>query len=109
MASLIPFRTSDNNYRLRVPIDNIPYLLDVHWNDFEGAWYFDLRQEDETLILANIKIMLGGRIGRFSADPFFQSFIIQVRDTTASGSDAGYDDLGMRVQVVITDGDDTLL
>lgn len=102
MPARIPFKTSINNYRLSISITNDVFLFDVRWNAFDEAWYFDLRQEDETLILGGIKIVLGMSIGRTCNHAFFKSNILQVIDTTDSKLDAGYDDLGARIQMVLT-------
>ena len=100
----IPFITSDNNYRLRVPLSGTTYLFDVHWNsrdsDGAGAWYFDLREEDETPIALGVKVVLGAKIGYGNTHPFFKSHTLDVLDTSGEGRDAGYDDLGARVALV---------
>ncbi len=101
MPVRLPFPPSLNNYRMQVSLRNQPYLFDVRWNDRDGAWYFDLRQDDETLILGGIKVVLGGTIGHSSTHPFFQARSLTVIDTSGVGVDAGYDDLGGRIQIVV--------
>jgi len=100
----LPFQPSENNYRLRVPLDNVLYLFDVRWNSRDAAWYFDIREDDETEILMGIKIVLGGKLGQTSTHPFFSTRILTVIDTSREGVDARFDDLGGRIQVVIADG-----
>jgi len=104
MADAIPFIPSDNNYRLVTSFDGTRYLVDVHWNSVDGvgAWYFDLREEDETPIRLGIKVVLGVNLGRASTHKFFQENILRAIDTSNAGLDAGYDDLGARVIVVRT-------
>ena len=105
MPARIPFTPSKNNYRLVVPIDNTRVIFDnIHWNSFEDdlGWYFDLRQDDETLILAGIKVVLGVNLGRASSHAFFKTHVLRVIDTAGSDVDAGYDDLGDRIQVLVT-------
>ena len=111
MPRRIPFVPSKNNYRLNVPLDGTRYLFDnIHWNaqDHGGAWFLDLREEDESPILLGIKLVLGARIGISSTHPFFQSYFVRVVDTAGQGIDAGYDDLGARIQLVITSLTDAL-
>jgi len=101
MADLIPFTPSDTNYRLQVALDGVAYLFDVHWNARDNGWYFDLREQDETPILLGIKVVLGPPLGRTRRyHPFFQNHVLQVIDTSGAGVDAGFDDLGARVQVL---------
>ena len=108
----IPFIPSDNNYRLRVPLAGTMYLFDVHWNsrdsDGAGAWYFDIREEDETPIALGVKVVLGGRIGFGNTHIFFKQHSLSVFDTSGTGVDAGYDDLGARVIVLHETADDIL-
>lgn len=108
MPSRMPFIPSRNNYRLIVPLSNVPYLFDVHWNDTDEdkGWYIDIREADETLILAGAKILLNTKLGRGSTHQFFKDRTFDVLDTLGTNKDAGYDDLGGRIQVLVTEGDE---
>jgi hypothetical protein len=106
VAGTIPFTPSNNNYRLVVPIDSVQYLIDVHWNSFDAAWYFDLRNADESEILVGIKVVLGVSLGRRSQDPFFRQYTLRAVDISGARQDAAYDDLGGRVVVQILSLDD---
>ena len=99
IAYTIPFIPSDNNYTLGVILGGVKYWFDTHWNQPEAAWYFDLYQEDFTPICLGIKVVLGTNLGKRSSDPFFQANVLRALDTTNSGVDAAYDDLGARVIV----------
>lgn len=105
MPLAIPFLTSDNNYELTLPIDDTTIKVDVHWNsqddDNVGAWYIDIRTQDDEAIAIGIKIVLGVNLARASTHPFLQKYLLTVIDTTALGRDAGYDDLGARIAVLI--------
>ncbi len=103
MSDLLPFVPSDNNYRLVIPLAEAIYLFDVHWNARDAAWYFDLRAEDETAIALGIKIVLGVNLGMRCRNEFFLRHQFRVQDTSGERRDAGYDDLGARIQVVHTD------
>lgn len=106
----IDFLPSENNYRLRVPLGSEFYLFDVRWNSRDnidpatgrprGAWYFDLRDNAEEPIALGIKVVLGPLLGRGTQHAFFAQHVLQVIDTSGERRDAGYDDLGRRVQVV---------
>lgn len=102
MPVLIPFQPSENNYRLVVPIDGLVYLLDARWNTVDNAWYFDMYEEDESPVMINVKVLLGVRIGRVNAHPFLDTHVISVLDTSSTSTEAGFGDLGGRVQVVVT-------
>ncbi len=100
MADLIPFVQSDNNYVLGVPFGDVRYMMTVRWNSRDAAWYMDIRLEDDTPVALGLKLVLGPPLGRRSTDPFFQTNILQVVDTTGTGVDAAFDDLGGRIQVM---------
>jgi hypothetical protein len=103
MPTIIPFIQSDNNYQLAVAIDGTPYVFDVKWNTRDEAFYFDLLESDGlTVIAAGIKVVLGVKLGRRCSDPFFDTHSLTAVDTSGQSLDAGYDDLGGRVQVVVT-------
>lgn len=103
MPNLIPFEQSQNNYTIIVPLTGAPYSISVRFNSIDNAWYMDLYDEDQEPILMNIKIVLGSRIGRTSSHAFFKTHLLSVVDTAATGRDAGYDDLGGRIQVQVVD------
>lgn len=107
MPDLIPFTPSDNNYRIRVPISTAHYLFDVYWNVRDTAWYFDLRNDDETVIVLGVKIVLGvDGLGALSGDPFFDEHKLIAVDSSGFDLDAGYDDLGARITVFHQTKDD---
>lgn len=99
MVAVIPFRPSDNNYRLTVPFDNIPTLIDTRWSARDEAWYIDFREEDETPIMLGVKIVLGVNLARQSTNPFFRTQMFVPFDTSGTDVEAGFDDLGSRVIV----------
>jgi hypothetical protein len=111
VAEYIPFIPSDNNYSLGVPLPGPAgaaaqhYWFDTRWNAYEGYWYFDLYREDRTPIAKGVKIVLGS-LGAAFPDDFFAEHRLTVIDTSGDGKDAGYDDLGARVQVLHTVSDE---
>ena len=112
--NIIPFQPSDTNVKLTVPIDDARYVFYHRWNSRDQAWYVDFYEEDFTPILLGIKLTLGGRIGASCGHPFFANHSFTLMDTSGSGIDPGFDDLGSRVilihsslavtQSLVTDG-----
>ncbi len=107
MPVRIPFQPSENNYRMRLSLSQQPYLFDVHWNSRDAAWYFDIRADDETPILLGIKAVLAATIGKRSTHDFFKAHLLTLVDTSGLGIDAGFDDLGGRIQLLVSDGTET--
>lgn len=99
MPVRMPFTAGEAHYRVSTTLDGREYILDVNWNGYEGAWYFDLLLDDETPIATGLKIVLGRQIGdrvRHDARP---PGIIMASDLSGDGREAGYDDIGVRVNV----------
>ncbi len=95
----LPFVPSIPNYRVATTLDGTQYVFDVRWNGREGAWYFDIRTEDATLIRAGIKIVLGALLGGREASAEMPAGVFLASDLAGTGTDAGIDDLGARVCV----------
>jgi len=107
-ARTIPLFPSEPNYRVATTIDSVQYLFDVRWNARDAAWYFDLRRQDETAIANGLKIALGANIGRTSPDPFFQQYMLTAIDLSSTNGDATFDDIGVRVVLVVQSVTDLL-
>jgi hypothetical protein len=101
MAVTIPFLVSDCNYILTCPVDDTHITFDVRWNSRDEAFYFDMYEQDDSVICLNVKVVLGVPLARRSQHEFFQKHIITAIDTTDQGLDAGFDDLNSRVLVVV--------
>lgn len=93
----IPLTPSETNYRLLVPLDEETFSFDVRWNSRDAAFYIDIRQDDETPIALGLKLVLGAPIGRHCTHPFFVEHFLKMIDSTDSGLDATFDDIGDRV------------
>lgn len=96
----LPFTPSLSPYRFTCPILNESYIFDVRWNARALAWYFDLREVDETPIALGIKVVIGAYLGRKYTHTLFQSGVFVATDTSGQRRDAGFDDLGDRVRVM---------
>jgi len=99
MPQQLPFAPSVPSYRVSTNLDGVQYILDVRWNGRDEAWYFDLLDEDEVPIKSGIKIVLGVLLGWRSTNPEFPTGQLIASDLTNEGRDAGFDDIGDRVQV----------
>lgn len=56
MAFLLPIQDSPYFSQL-LDLDGVIYSLVVRWNDREEAWYFDINEQDNTPIVAGLKII----------------------------------------------------
>lgn len=100
MPNVIPFQPSTAYYSFATVLDGNTYTFRVHWNHREDAYYFDLLDQFGNLIIAGIKVVLGVELGWRCQDPRFPPGAMAAADTSGSGVDPGFADLGGRVIVL---------
>ncbi len=115
MAVAIQLEPSVANQELSVTIDEWDLVIKAHWNardssrvvddDGEesgpdGAWYVDITEDNGNLVVLNVKLVLGVNLGRTSMHAFFAGRILRLVDTSNSGKECGFDELGRRCQLV---------
>lgn len=97
MPEAIPVQPSIANYTVNVVLENRAYVLGMHWNSRDAAWYLDVLDEDSDPIRTGIKIVLDDALGRDCTDPRFPPGLITASDTSNDDREAGLDDMGTRV------------
>lgn len=111
MPVIVPFQPSIGRYRFNTTINGRVYLFRVRWNDRNksagapnGLWFFDVYEETSTpdaVPVANgVAIVRGAYLGRTSLHPLFTEGVMIARALHGDGSEAGFDDIGLRVQVM---------
>ena len=104
MALILPTFRELPYYRMRVPLTGASRIFDFHWNAREGAWYFDVLADDETVLAAGVKVILGAtlatarRAGDLISVGEFGAFV--VIDTSGEDREPGFDDIGLRTRVL---------
>lgn len=93
----LPFSPSIGQYTFTATIETVQYVFNVRWNTRDSAWYFDVLEADTTPIVYGLKIVLGTYIGRRTNHPLFNDGVIVAVDLSGQETDAGFDDLGIRV------------
>lgn len=104
MPVLLPFVPSIPQYRFRTTILESEYLFQVQYNTLLDLYFLSI--SDTAPIIEGAPIVLGALIGRTSGHKLFQGGCLLARDTTRSGIDPGFADLGDRVQVLYFSRDD---
>jgi len=78
-----------------------PVRLRFRWNvranGDAGAWFMDVRDQDERPVILGVKLVLGVNLCRRSAHPIFQHSLLRLVDTSRTHREATLDDLGTRV------------
>lgn len=110
MSARIPFIPGKTNYTRIVPLGDAVYQLFVRWNsrDDLGAWYIDFFEENGDPIATSVKVVLGTDLAVTCPHELFRKYRFHPVDTSGSGVDAGFDDIGEsdayqgRIHVMIT-------
>lgn len=98
MPTIIPL-LSDASYRFATNIEDENFIFYLRWNSRDSAWYFDLLEQDGTMIVRGVKVVLGAPLARSTVHRLFTDGVFVARDTTKSGKEPTLDDLGTRVQL----------
>lgn len=97
--NVLPLIPSEPHYIFRTTLNDTQYSFDVRWNSRDQAWYFDMFDREGVSIVLGAKIVLGTYLGRRSTHDFFATNILVAVDESGQNRDAGFDDLGTRVNV----------
>lgn len=94
------------DYEQRTSLDGRDYIFRFRWNQREAAWYFDISDHDDALIVAGLKAIIGWPLLRLVTDARRPPGELMFFSTTPGG-DPGLDDLGpqKRVQLVYFDAE----
>jgi hypothetical protein len=95
----VPLVPSVGWYQVKTNLDSNDYLFDVWWNTTDSSWRMNILEVDSTPIVQNVRIVLGCYLGRRTRHPLFRHGVFIAVDSTRSGTDATYDDLGVRVSL----------
>lgn len=108
MPRTLPLVPSIGDYTFGTTLDGTQYGFRARWNDRDNSWYLDVARQDLTPIASGMRVVLGANLGCTSTDPFFQTYALTPIDLSNQYLDAGYDDLGTRVVVVVKSVTDVL-
>jgi len=112
MALILPFEGGIPFYDFSTTIAGREYIFDVRWNGRDEAWYFDVKEIDNTPIASGVKVVLGTLLARYTNHPLFRNGVMVVIDLNDNGEgearDATLDDLGSRVVVMWLSLDEAL-
>lgn len=97
---ILPFQPSTPFYDFSTDIDKQSVTFDVHWNARDTAWYFDVYDDVGRPIVSGVKVVRGVYLGRRARRSIFATGALFAVDVSGQKRDAGFDDLGARVQVI---------
>lgn len=100
MTRLIPTDTELASYRMTVTLDGSDYVLDFEWSQREACWYVSLLDQNEAPIAMGIKIVVEWDLLRLCVNDARPLGKLVAHDTSGQGLDAGFDELGTRVELL---------
>jgi hypothetical protein len=99
MPTKLPLVPSMGYYDFTTTVDGYSLLFTIRWNPIDRAFFMDVADQRNRPIVEGEKIVIGAYIGRKSKHPLFTDGAFIAFDTAGNFEDAGYDDLGGRVEV----------
>ncbi len=98
----IPLIPSNAWYDLTVPVEEfdgsiVTMRFEIRWNFRNRSWYFTLFEDDNTLLISGVRMVLGTYLGSRCRAKFFRDGVLVMVDTSGKGVEAGFDDLGTRI------------
>lgn len=103
MALTIPIEVDAPHFQVQMELEGVSYTLTFRWNERDTAWYLTLGDGEGVELVTSkvvIDLPLFGRRRSVAGRP--PGTFVAV-DTTGAGRDAGYEDLGDRVQLLYFD------
>jgi hypothetical protein len=104
----LPLQPSIGAYRFSSTLMGTSYWFDFRWDTTDDAWFFDIKEIDETPIALGLKLVLGAFIGRHVPHILFRRGVFAAYDTSGDQKEAGFDDAGTRVILKYIPGTDVM-
>lgn len=102
-VQLIPVRSGIAYQSQKTRLDGRDYILRFSFNEREARWYLAIFDEEETPLLAGIKLVSNWKLLRFHHhDPRVPPGELMAIDLTGDNSPPGLDDFGIDKRVTLT-------
>lgn len=99
MPTKIPLVPSQGYYDFTTTVNNLTLTLTVRWNQRDNAFYMDIDDQSGADVATGIKLVLGAYLGRASQHQLFQDGVLVLIDTSGKLIDAGFDEMGDRLEL----------
>jgi hypothetical protein len=101
-------RNDEPHYSYQTDLDGETYGFELRWNTRDSGWYLTIRDAEENVLLAGIRLVVGFPLLRRFRDFRLPPGELEAVDTNTTGqaADPGLADLGQRVLLVYTSPED---
>lgn len=96
---LIPLRNDLPDYSFQIELDGKTYGLRLRLNQRDGSWYFDVRDAEDTVLVAGRRLVIGLPLLRRYTDERLPPGELLAVDSSGANEEAGPADLGARVRL----------
>ena len=90
-------------YTQKTSLDGQTYTLEFRWNAREESWYLNILTDTEETVAMGIKLVVDWSLIRRVTDVKAPPGVLMAVDTTGSGVDPAFDELGTRVVLLYFD------
>lgn len=92
----IQLPTVTANFSIRVNLGSDVYRLSFHYNERLTRWFLSMYDQDDSAIFEGYALLLGLDYLRMVRDDRLPDGILILDDSTSTGTECGFDDLGER-------------
>jgi len=96
-VKIVPTTSDYPAYSMTVTLEGEVYRLVFRWNVRGAFWTMDVKEQDETVLLAGIKLVANWPLTDRYVNPDLPPGDFMAYDTAGTGLDPGREDLGGRV------------
>lgn len=104
MALSIPLSQTLPYYKQSTVLDNVNYIFQFKFNSREQAWYMEIRNQDNEILLSSIKLLPGFDLFRNhkhkNKDGLFLNPIILFKKNTPSERVIGLNNMGLDYELL---------
>lgn len=99
MSFTLPINQEGAYFGFSTELEGVTYSFSWRWNDRDGAWYLEIGDGSGVVLITGIKVVVDKfLLGGSNLEGLPSGDFIAI-DTTGRELDAGFEDLGRRVQV----------
>ena len=110
MVTIPTYQSTSARWSEEVELDDTTYILYFYWNARDSAWYMDIYNSDDDLILAGIKLVLGYALlhqyAYLAGLPDGEFMVCDTNTDNPYSEDLDFDNFGDRYQLVYISKDE---
>jgi hypothetical protein len=110
MVIIPTFQSTSSRYTIEVELNNVPFNLAFHWNARDAAWYMDISDANDILLLAGIKLVLNyallNQYNYLEGLPDGEFFVSDTNTDNPYSEELTYDNFGDRYQLIFITNDE---